>query len=76
MSLAPMQVKLLKCLVDNIVVDISFDTIGWHLHCAIFGVNRQAHVGQEHLFKRSIILVNCLLISAFLWNSHPLFCSQ
>lgn len=50
------QVKLLKCLVDNIVVDISFDTLNGLCTVAFLeAVDR--HVGREHLFKRSIILV-------------------
>lgn len=52
------QVKLLKCLVDNIVVDISFDTLNGLCTVAFLeAVDR--HVGREHLFKRSIILVRC-----------------
>jgi hypothetical protein len=71
----PIQVKLLKCLVDNIVVDISFDTLGG-ICTVLFLESIDRFIGQEHLFKRSIILVNCLMISAFLWNSHLLFCKQ
>lgn len=52
----PMQVKLLKCLVDNIVVDISFDTIGG-ICTVLFLESIDRLIGQEHLFKRSIILV-------------------
>lgn len=55
-----MQVKLLKCLVDNIVVDISFDTIGG-ICTVLFLESIDRLIGQEHLFKRSIILVGLLL---------------
>ena len=51
-----MQVKLLKCLVDNIVVDISFDTIAG-ICTVLFLESIDRLIGQEHLFKRSIILV-------------------
>lgn len=49
------QVKLLKCLVDNIVVDISFDTLNGLCTLAFLEVVDR-HVGRAHLFKRSIIL--------------------
>ena len=50
------QVKLLKCLVDNIVVDISFNQIGGLCTLAFLdSIDRR--VGHEHLFKKSIILV-------------------
>lgn len=47
--------KLLKCLVDNIVVDISFDTLNGLCTLAFLEVVDR-HVGRAHLFKRSIIL--------------------
>ena len=50
-----LQVKLLKCLVDNIVVDISFDTLNGLCTLAFLEVVDR-HVGRAHLFKRSIIL--------------------
>jgi len=53
-------VKLLKCLVDNIVVDISFDTLGG-ICTVLFLESIDRLIGQEHLFKRSIILVHSLL---------------
>ena len=52
------QVKLLKCLVDNIVVDISYDTIGG-LCTVAFLESIDRHIGEKHLFKRSVILVGC-----------------
>jgi hypothetical protein len=51
-----LQVKLLKCLVDNIVVDISFDTLGG-LCTVAFLESIDRHIGEKHLFKRSVILV-------------------
>ena len=52
----PLQVKLLKCLVDNIVVDISFETLGG-LCTVAFLESIDRHVQGQHLFKRSVILV-------------------
>ncbi len=56
-----LQVKLLKCLVDNIVVDISFFQIGG-LNTYQFLEDVDCYVdkciqGRRHLFKDSIILV-------------------
>ena len=51
-----LQVKLLKCLVDNIVVDISFNQLGG-LCTLVFLESIDRRVAQENLFKRSIILV-------------------
>lgn len=51
-----MQVRLLKCLVDNIVVDISFNQIGG-LCTLAFLESMDRRVDREHLFKKSIILV-------------------
>ena len=49
--------KLLKCLVDNIVVDISFDMLGGiSTVCFLESIDR--FIRKEHLFKRSIILVS------------------
>ena len=51
--------KLLKCLVDNIVVDISFDMLGGiSTVCFLESIDR--FIRKEHLFKRSIILVSSL----------------
>jgi hypothetical protein len=51
------QVKLLKCLVDNIVVDISFNQLGG-LFTLNFLEEMDMQIGKNHLFKRSIILVS------------------
>ena len=53
------QVKLLKCLVDNIVVDISFNQLGG-LFTLNFLEEMDMQIGNNHLFKRSIILVSAL----------------
>lgn len=50
------QVKLLKCLVDNIVVDISFNQLGG-LCTLNFLEEVDQLVGQNNLFKRAVILV-------------------
>ena len=51
-----MQVKLVKCLVDNIVVDISFQSLGG-LCTVNFLESIDRRIDDHHLFKRSIILV-------------------
>jgi hypothetical protein len=67
------QVKLLKCLVDNIVVDISFNQIGG-LCTLTFLESIDRRVDQDHFFKKSIILVGLLCQPTFLdcetqgWN--------
>jgi DNA polymerase sigma len=53
------EVRLLKCLVDNIVVDISFNQIGG-LCTLKFLEHIDKLVTKDHLFKRSIILVGLL----------------
>ena len=54
--------KLLKCLVDNIVVDISFETLGG-LCTVAFLESIDRNIGENHLFKRSVILVSWLLLN-------------
>ncbi|KAL5197187.1 hypothetical protein ABZP36_000699 [Zizania latifolia] len=50
------QVKLIKCIIKNIVVDISFNQIGGvSTLCFLELVDRE--VGKNHLFKRSIMLI-------------------
>ena len=66
MWLNRLQVKLVKCLVDNIVVDISFQSLGG-LCTVNFLESIDRRIDDHHLFKRSIILV--LLTS----QSHTLF---
>ena len=52
-----LQVRLLKCLVDNIVVDISFNQLGG-LCTLTFLEEMDRVIGPDHLFKKSIILVS------------------
>ncbi|XP_024185467.1 uncharacterized protein LOC112190272 [Rosa chinensis] len=56
MQLIRAKVKLVKCLVQNIVVDISFNQLGGLCTlCFLEQVDRL--IGKHHLFKRSIILI-------------------
>ncbi len=50
-----MQVKLLKCLVDNIVVDISYHQIGGIT--ALRFLEEVDKLMPGHIFKKSVILV-------------------
>ena len=58
-----MQVRLLKCLVDNIVVDISFETLGG-LCTVAFLESIDRKLQEDHIFKRSIILAGPVCTSA------------
>uniref|UniRef100_A0A0E0D757 PAP/OAS1 substrate-binding-related domain-containing protein n=1 Tax=Oryza meridionalis TaxID=40149 RepID=A0A0E0D757_9ORYZ len=50
------EVKLIKCVIDNVVVDISFNQIGGVTTlCLLELVDHE--VGNDHLFKRSIMLI-------------------
>jgi hypothetical protein len=49
-------VKLLKCLVDGIVVDVSFNQLGG-LFTLNFLEEVDLAIGGDHIFKRAIILV-------------------
>ncbi|KAH0459218.1 hypothetical protein IEQ34_012032 [Dendrobium chrysotoxum] len=67
------EVKLVKCLVQNIVVDISFNQIGGLCTlCFLEQVDRL--IGKDHLFKRSIILIKawCYYESRILGAQHGL----
>ncbi|MBA0647340.1 hypothetical protein Goklo_015235, partial [Gossypium klotzschianum] len=67
------EVKLVKCLVQNIVVDISFNQLGGLCTlCFLEKVDRL--IGQDHLFKRSIILIKawCYYESRILGAHHGL----
>ncbi|KAL8516440.1 hypothetical protein ACS0TY_014918 [Phlomoides rotata] len=67
------EVKLVKCLVQNIVVDITFNQLGGiSTLCFLEQVDRL--VGRNHLFKRSIILVKtwCYYESRILGAHHGL----
>ncbi|KAL1804591.1 hypothetical protein ACET3Z_027659 [Daucus carota] len=67
------EVKLVKCLVENIVVDISFNQIGGLCTlCFLEQVDRV--IGKDHLFKRSILLIKawCYYESRILGAHHGL----
>ncbi|XP_050288714.1 uncharacterized protein LOC126727194 isoform X2 [Quercus robur] len=67
------EVKLVKCIVQNIVVDISFNQLGGLCTlCFLEQVDRL--VGKDHLFKRSIILIKawCYYESRILGAHHGL----
>ncbi|KAM0883948.1 hypothetical protein ACQ4PT_031311 [Festuca glaucescens] len=67
------EVKLIKCLVDNIVVDISYNQVGG-LCTLCFLEQVDNLINQNHLFKRSIILVKawCFYESRILGAHHGL----
>ncbi|XP_057806249.1 uncharacterized protein LOC131021175 isoform X2 [Salvia miltiorrhiza] len=67
------EVKLVKCIVQDIVVDISFNQIGGLCTlCFLEQVDRL--IGRDHLFKRSIILIKawCYYESRILGAHHGL----
>ncbi|XP_047083853.1 uncharacterized protein LOC124694978 [Lolium rigidum] len=67
------EVKLIKCLVDNIVVDISFNQVGGL--CTLSFLEQVDNlINKNHLFKRSIILVKawCFYESRVLGAHHGL----
>ncbi|XP_047319793.1 uncharacterized protein LOC124923858 [Impatiens glandulifera] len=67
------EVKLIKCLVENIVVDISFNQLGGL--CTLCFLEEVDHlIDQNHLFKRSIILIKawCYYESRILGAHHGL----
>ncbi|CAK7324123.1 unnamed protein product [Dovyalis caffra] len=67
------EVKIIKCLVENIVVDISFDQLGG-LCTLCFLEEVDQLINQNHLFKRSIILIKawCYYESRILGAHHGL----
>ncbi|XP_072975133.1 uncharacterized protein, partial [Typha angustifolia] len=67
------EVRLIKCLIQNIVVDISFNQIGGLCTlCFLELVDHQ--IGKDHLFKRSILLIKawCYYESRILGAHHGL----
>ncbi|XP_062091423.1 uncharacterized protein LOC133797517 isoform X2 [Humulus lupulus] len=67
------EVKIIKCLVENIVVDISFEQLGGL--CTLCFLEEVDHlINQKHLFKRSIILIKawCYYESRILGAHHGL----
>ncbi|KAJ6338355.1 hypothetical protein OIU76_007929 [Salix suchowensis] len=67
------EVKIIKCLVENIVVDISFNQLGG-LCTLCFLEEVDNLINQNHLFKRSIILIKawCYYESRILGAHHGL----
>ncbi|KAL6648583.1 hypothetical protein ACP70R_012807 [Stipagrostis hirtigluma subsp. patula] len=67
------EVKIIKCLVENIVVDISFNQVGG-LCTLCFLEEIDNLINQNHLFKRSIILIKawCFYESRILGAHHGL----
>ncbi|KAG8391933.1 hypothetical protein BUALT_Bualt01G0238400 [Buddleja alternifolia] len=67
------EVKIIKCLVENIVVDISFNQVGGL--CTLCFLDEVDNlINQNHLFKRSIILIKawCYYESRILGAHHGL----
>ncbi|CAA6672502.1 unnamed protein product [Spirodela intermedia] len=67
------EVKIIKCLVENIVVDISFNQLGG-LCTLCFLEEIDQFISHDHLFKRSIILIKawCYYESRILGAHHGL----
>ncbi|KAA8533636.1 hypothetical protein F0562_030930 [Nyssa sinensis] len=67
------EVKIIKCLVENIVVDISFNQLGG-LCTLCFLEKVDILINQNHLFKRSVILIKawCYYESRILGAHHGL----
>ncbi|CAH9069225.1 unnamed protein product [Cuscuta epithymum] len=67
------EVKLVKCIIQNIIVDISFNQIGG-LCSLCFLEKVDQFIGKDHLFKRSIILIKawCYYESRILGAHHGL----
>ncbi|KAM7256026.1 hypothetical protein ACFE04_011767 [Oxalis oulophora] len=67
------EVKLVKCIINDVVVDISFNQIGGlRTLCFLEQVDRM--IGKDHLYKRSIILIKgwCCYESRLLGAHHGL----
>jgi DNA polymerase sigma len=70
------EVRLVKCVVGGIVVDVSFDTLGG-LCTATFLETVDVAIGRDHLFKRSILLIKawCYYEARLLGAHHGLLSS-
>ncbi|KAI3432443.1 hypothetical protein D9Q98_003995 [Chlorella vulgaris] len=70
------EVKLVKCVVSDVVVDVSLDTIGG-LCTVAFLEAADRRIGRQHLFKRSILLLKawCYYESRLLGAHHGLISS-
>ncbi|EFN52312.1 hypothetical protein CHLNCDRAFT_58914 [Chlorella variabilis] len=70
------EVKLVKCVVHDVVVDVSFDTVGG-LCTVAFLEAADRRIGRQHLFKRSILLLKawCYYESRLLGAHHGLISS-
>ncbi|KAM5583002.1 hypothetical protein ABKV19_003084 [Rosa sericea] len=67
------EVKLVKCIVQNMIVDISFNQLGGL--CTLRFLEQVDHyIGKDHIFKRSIILIKawCYYESRILGAHHGL----
>ncbi|XP_062015400.1 uncharacterized protein LOC133731965 isoform X2 [Rosa rugosa] len=67
------EVKLVKCIVQNMIVDISFNQLGG-LSTLRFLEQVDHYIGKDHIFKRSIILIKawCYYESRILGAHHGL----
>eukprot|EP00250_Pteridium_aquilinum_P008497 c17993_g1_i1 orf=290-3292(-) len=67
------EVSVVKCLVENIIIDITFNQLGG-LSTLCFLEEVDTLIGRDHLFKRSIILVKawCFYESRILGAHHGL----
>ncbi|PSC73275.1 hypothetical protein C2E20_3343 [Micractinium conductrix] len=70
------EVKLVKCVASDVVVDVSFDTVGG-LCTVAFLEAADRRIGRQHLFKRSILLLKawCYYESRLLGAHHGLISS-
>ncbi|KDD73835.1 hypothetical protein H632_c1799p1, partial [Helicosporidium sp. ATCC 50920] len=70
------ELRLLKCVVDDVVVDISFGALGG-LCTAAFLESMDRSIGRDHLFKRSILLIKawCFYEGRLLGAHHGLISS-
>ncbi|KAJ1377547.1 hypothetical protein SESBI_48768 [Sesbania bispinosa] len=67
------EVKIIKCIVENLVVDISFNQLGG-ISALCFLEEVEDLISHNHLFKRSVILIKawCFYESRILGSHHGL----